>query len=222
MRFIIEIDGPVFDIVPVYHAAHCAVADELGWSHLDLDRFQRALRNDGANANVLPAAKPAKLAAYAARFPELLETDVSVASHQAQAGIENDLQRLVDYGSCIGLTLGFNLEARLRLLSRSGLTPRFSEVHKLNLDPRRRGGELKLLANGDQRTVVVAASDDLVRAAGGADQFVVGVVQGACSKSRLFQAGAAVVYRNFQDFADSATSGAADMIEVGLLPPSLG
>ena len=72
------------------------------------------------------------------------------------------------------------------------------------------------------RGVVVAAGDDVVRGAGGADLFVVGVVQGACSKARLFQAGAAIVYRNFEDFADSAASGATDMIEAGLLPASLG
>ena len=138
MRFIIEIDGPVFDIMPVYHAAHCAVADELGWSPLDLDRFRRALRKDGANANMLPGAKPAKLAAYAKRFAEVLETDASIESHQAQTGIEDDLRNLADYGSCLALTLGSNLDARSRLFSQSGLTTRFTEIQQLNPDPRRR------------------------------------------------------------------------------------
>jgi len=151
VRFIIELDGLVLDIVPSSHATHCAVAGELGWSSLDPATFRRITRKDGRRANILPGAKPNKVEAYHARYEERIETDAAVAAHPPQPDIETALAALGRYGVCSGITLGTNLAARRRWIEKHGLGIHIAEVQALDADPRRRPGALQVLAEGDKR-----------------------------------------------------------------------
>lgn len=87
-------------------------------------------------------------------------------------------------------------------------------------DPRRRPAELRVLAAGERRVVVAAASDALIRAAREAGFFALGISNGPCSTARLQQAGADVVYKSLEELADSIETGGADLIRAGLPPIS--
>jgi phosphoglycolate phosphatase-like HAD superfamily hydrolase len=218
VRFIIELDGLVLDIVPSSYAVHRSVAEELGWSSLEPATFRRITRKDGRRANILPGAKPGKVEAYYARYAEQIETDAAIMAHPPQPDIETVLAALGRYGACSGITLGANLVARRGWVEQHGLGTHMVEVQVLDTDPRRRPGALKVLAEGDKRAIVIASGEGVLRAAGGAELFAVGMDTGLVSKKRLFQAGAAVVYGGFSDLIDSLQVGFPDLVQAGLLP----
>jgi phosphoglycolate phosphatase-like HAD superfamily hydrolase len=220
VRLILEFDGPVFDVAPLYYDLHCAIAAELGWSQLDRNTYWRITRKHGRNANVLPGARPVKLEAYHTRFTERLETDGSLLAYEPHADIKRALTVFQSHGVCHLITVGSNPQARTRVLGRYELSGLFSEVVGLDAEPRRRPGELRALADGDPRTLVAAASGAIIRAAGAADLLAVGIACGAYGESRLYQAGAALIYRSLHDLAQSLISGAEDLIRAGLLPLS--
>ncbi len=221
MRFLIEFDGPIVDIAPVYHQVHREVAAEVGWSSLDQSTYWRTIRTQGLGADVLPGAKPAKLSQYLSRFASRVEQHDVVEQCLPQQGADASLAAIKRHGSGSFITLGSNIDARRQVLERCGLLSYLSSAASLNADPRRRGGELRALAGDDRRTVVAAANDALIRAAGEADLFAVGMTCGASGARRLFQAGAALVFRDLDQLVESLKTGAADMIEAGLLPPPL-
>lgn len=221
MRFIIELDGLVLDLVPTSHARHCAVAGELGWSSLDLATFRRITRKDGQRANILPGAKANKVAAYHSRYAEQIETDAAVAAHPPQPDMEAVLAALGRHGVCSGITLGANLSARRRWVEQQGFGTKLVEIQALDADPRRRPGALKILAEGDKRAIVIASGEGVLRAAGSAELFALGIDTGLVSKKRLFQAGAAVVYSGFCDLIDSLQKGCPDLVQAGLLPKTM-
>lgn len=222
MRFIIEFDGVVFDVAEAWYAAHAAATQAVGWSRLDQATFWRLTRTRGREADVLPAARPAKLNEYRAKFDDALDTDEVLAKSVPQDGIGETLSALVRQGSLTQVSLGSNLPARRGLLERNGLARFLTPFERLDADPRRRPAELRALAAGDPRTMVVAASDALIRSAGSADLFSVGVSSGACNATRLHQAGAGLVYRDLSELADSLAAGGHDLVRAGLLPRSLG
>lgn len=219
MRFIIEFDGPVMDVRPVYYREHCEVTAELGWSYLDESAFWRTTRTKGEDPSLLPGARPVKLKHYLARFSERLEDDDVVSQYKPHHGVDGVLERLAREGPCCLITLGANLRARQHVLDEADLARFFAKAEKLDPDPRRRPGELKALAAGDPRTVVVASTDSLVRAAGLADLFTVAVTSGCCAARRLHQAGADVVYSHLGALSESLATGSRDLIRAGLLPP---
>ena len=221
MRLIIEFDGPVFDPSSVYYAAHQAAAAEVGWSQLDQATFWRLLRTKGRQADLLPGAKPVKIAEYEKRFDDHLESDALVASYQPQSDIRDTLLQLAHAGSCCLITLGSNVAGRRTVLEKHGLAGRFARFDGLEADPRRRPAELRQLCEADPRTLVVAASDALIRSAGEAGVVSVGIAAGPCSMARLHQAGASVVYKALSELSASICDGAADLVQAGLLPRSL-
>jgi phosphoglycolate phosphatase-like HAD superfamily hydrolase len=218
VRFLIELEGPLVDVAAAYQQAHRDVAAGLGWSTLDAGTFWRRLRKEGPTANFLPGAKPLKLARYSQEFAAQIETDETVDRFAARPGLAEELPRLERFGPCRWITVGANLSARQRIMEGAGLADRFAGQAGLNADPRRRAGELIALAADDPRTLVVAGSDAVVRAARSAELVVVGIDNGPCPASRLFAAGAALVYGSLGELADSLASGAADLIKAGLLP----
>ena len=218
VRFIIEFDGVIFDLRAVYYEAHRTIAAEVGWSRLDEPTFWRLTRTKGRDADLLPGAAPVKLKQYFARFTEKLEDDDMIARYTPQPDVDGVLDDLAQRGTCCATTLGGNLAARHRALDQANLTRFFTAVEKLDPDPRRRPAELKVLAAGDPRTVVVASTDYLIRAAGQADLFTVGVSSGFCAARRLHQAGADIVYPNMDALAESLALGGQDLIRAGLLP----
>jgi len=221
VRFIIEFDGPVFDSASVYYAAHQAAAAEVGWSQLDRDTFWRLLRTRGRQADLLPGAKPVKIAEYEKCFDAHLESDALLASYQPQQDIRQTLAQLTRWGSCFLITLGSNPAERRTALEKHGLPGYFSRFDRLEADPRRRPAQLRQLCEADPRSLVVAASDALIRSAGEAGTLGVGIAAGPCSVARLHQAGASVVYKALHELSASIRDGAADLVQAGLLPRSL-
>jgi phosphoglycolate phosphatase-like HAD superfamily hydrolase len=222
VRFIIEFDGVVFDVAEAWYATHAAATQAVGWSRLDQATLWRLIRTKGREADVLSGAKPVKFNEYWAKFDEQLETDDVLAKSVPQEGIGETLSTLARHGSMMLLTLGGNQIARRELLERNGLVRFFSQLVRLNADPRRRPAELRALTAGDPRTIVVAASDALIRSAGSAELISVGVSSGACNATRLHQAGAGLVYKDLSELADSLVAGGYDLVRAGLLPRSLG
>ncbi len=222
MRFILEFDGVLADVMPGYFTAHRAAAQVVGWSRLDEPTFRRLTRTKGVEADILPGAKAAKLTAYHAEFERLVEADDAVAGLEPQADTADFLRQLGRFGSLLLVTVRSNIDARQRWLAHrdwSGAPPRFE---KLDDNPRRRPVELKVLAEKDDRTVVVASSDILVRSADAADLFVIGVSCGECSIKRLTQAGARMVYKTPDQLTTSLQTGAADLVRAGMMPLTVG
>ncbi len=221
VRIIIEFDGPVFDPAPVYYAAHQAAATDVGWSRLDQATFRRLMRTKGRQADFLPGAKPAKIAAYDRRFAEHIESDAFIAAYGPQPEVRETLAQLARIASCSLMTAGSNLKGRGVALEKHGLAGLAERFEGVESDPRRRPAQLRRLGEGDPRTLVAAATDSLIRSAVEAELFAVGIASGGCSVARLHQAGASLVYKALHELAESFRNGAADLIGAGLLPPSL-
>ncbi len=226
MRFVVQLDGVVLDPAEAFYEAHRQAAGEVGWSTLDQRTFWRMTRKQGSEANFLRGAKPPKLAAYNARFSEALETDEVITRLRPHDGVQALLADLAARGPVVGVTLGSNLERRRAILDGSKLAGAFTDqqagsarVHSLDPDPRRRPGQIRVLADGDVRAMVVAASEVIVRSASSAEMFTVGIASGDCSDERLHQAGASIVYRTLAELVDSLQTGGQDLIRAGLLPP---
>lgn len=222
MRFIIELDGILTDLAPGWHRAHTEAAAAVGWSKLDRTTFWRIMRTKGFEGDFLPGAKPIKCKDYLARFDAVRETDEIVAAFAPRLDAVDALRSLSREGQCIGVTLGANLTTRRRSLVRAELDLLLTEVQPLHADPRRRPVELKALAGGDARTVVVGAGDALIRSADAAELFCIGVASGPCTSARLYQAGARTVYPTLAEFIEAARSGAPDLVKAGLPPEPLG
>ena len=221
MRFVIELDGVLFDLKPGWHRAHVEAATAVGWSKLDQATFWQRMRTKGPQADFLPGAKPLKFKDYLSRFQDLIESDPIVGACPIRERTGEHLRSLHREGPCIGIALGQNLDARRSALECAGVRGLFMEIHGLNADPRRRPTELKALAQGDPRIVVVAASEEVVRSADPAGLFAVGVAQGACTPARLHQAGARLVLPALGDLVEAARAGARRLIAAGLPPESL-
>ena len=221
MTFIIEFEGVIIDLRPVYYRLHQRIAEEVGWSCLDERTFWRLTRTKGRDANVLPEARPSKLKDYRARFNEGLDGDSTIDQYALHNGTLEALNTLAKRGPCGLITGGINLPARRRVVERTGLTRYFTLMQTLDPNPRGRPDQLQALAADDQRAVVVASTDSVIRAADQAGLFTAGVASGSNAGSRLHQAGAHVVYPDIHGLVESLSCGAGDMIRAGLLPPPL-
>ena len=221
MRFLLEFDGPVFDVAAAQHAAHRESAAAVGWSSLDAATFRRVTRSKGREADVLPGARDGKVGEYHRRFEELVESDACITRLEPHSGVDELLVKLARSGLCHFVTLGSNRSARATLLQRHGLSRFAGGIEALNADPRRRPAELRVLSGNDERTLVVAGGDTLARSASLAELFVVGITNGPCSADRLHRAGAAVVYKTLDDLLESLGSGAADLVRAGWHPAPL-
>lgn len=222
MRFLLEFDGPVFDPAGVWYAGHQASAAAVGWSRLDQATFWRLTRTKGITSELLPGARENQLAEYLAQFTQQIEADATLGAGTFQEDASTNLPTLARFGPCVLITLGRNVEARTRLLDGARLRRYFERVDCIETDPRRRSAQFTALSAGDRRTIVVAGTDSIIRAANDAGLFTVGIARGTCSVNRLHQAGAGVVYKSLNELADSLKSGAGDLIRAGLLPAPLG
>lgn len=222
MNLILEIDGPVLHVAPVWYRVHCEVAAAVGWSALDQATFWRLTRKRGREADLLRGARPLKLKEYYARFDERLEADEVLPDHEPHDRIDRVLASLSAKGSVCLVTLGSNVQARRAVLERYDLMRFANRIERLDADPRKRPNELRTLAAGDTRSLVAAASDSLVRAAVEAGIVAVGVSRGPCSPDRLHRAGADVVYQDLERLRAAIVEGSEDLTRAGLLPPALG
>ena len=222
MRLLIEFDGLVIDLAPVWYDVHKAVTVALGWSSLDQGTYWRLTRKQGRDADVLPGARSGKVEDYHRRFDEQVESDDVLARATLHEDVRDTIMALRKHADLVMITTGSNLAARQAVLDRNQLGPLFEQAVKLDPDPRRRPAEMRVLAGGDPRTIVAATTETVLRAAGASDLFALGVSSGACLPARLHQAGAAVVFRDLSDLTDTLATGAPDLVRAGLLPAPLG
>jgi len=220
MRFIIELDGPIFDIAAAHYTAYHEVAGELGWSRLDQTTYWRLVRTKGREADLLPGARPIKVEHYYQAFPSSFESDGNLSKLTPQDDVRTVLAGIAKHGTLAGVTLGTNVKTREMLLDRADLAPLFTDVVALASNPASRATELRSLSGGDPRAVVVAATDELVRSAETSELFCVAISGGTCSKPRLHRASPGVVFTSLAGLLDALETGAAELIDAGLLPAS--
>lgn len=218
MQTILELDGLVFEIGEPLYRAHAAAAGELGWSKLDPGTFRRLLRTKGAAADFLRGAPHKKAEAYAERFAELARSGEILGSAPVREGISHALRRFRREGAVIGVTAGAALESWRASLETARLGAGFSELLPLAADPRRRSVELKALAGGDRRTLVVAATEVLCRSADAAGCVCVGIPLADATGPRLQRAGADLVVGGLDELAEMAGRGAPELVRAGLPP----
>ncbi len=218
MRLIIEFDGIVGAVLPAHYALHKRIAKDVGWSHVDEPTFRRLIRKEGPNAAVLRSAPTTKQAEYRRLFDAAFEDTESIDSFTIRPDFLKHFPSLAGAGSCCLTTMGTNLTARRDWLKRSQPKMTSMVFEAINEDPRKRPAELKFLADREPRAVVVATNDSLVRAAGSAELFSVGLPLGTCSAARLHQAGADIVFKDLDEFTDSLQAGAPRLVQAGLMP----
>lgn len=222
VRLIVDCEALFSNVLDLYYQVHIDTAQELGWSTLDRHAFRRTFRAKGRNGDFLPGARDAKRKRYDARFDERIEADELIQQYEPHEDVTSLLAALAAHGTCLLVTLGGNVDTRRNVIARAGLDRWLERMESLNRDPRRRAGELTMLAAGDPRTLVVSCSDALIRAAGQATLFTVGISTGTCTADRLHQAGSDVVVLDLAELVASLEAGATDLIRAGLLPPPLG
>ncbi len=221
MVFLIECEGVLFDIAPAWYRAFHDAATAAGWSRLDQPTFWRLLRKDGLEADLLPGARPAKVEEFRKHFAERLESEEVLALYDPRPDACAALAKLSRHGRHTAVSLGANVAPRRTLIARAGLDRAIPRLEALSPDPRRRPAELRTLATGERRAIVVASTDSLIRSAGAAEMFTVGIADGACLAARLHRAGASIVFPSLEELAASLQKGAVDLIRAGLPPASL-
>jgi len=222
MILLIEFEGPIAYVNDAYYGAYVEAATQIGWSKLDQSTFWRLTRTKGAEADVLPRAPDPKVKDYRQRFGLLLEQPAILQRFLPVGEVVATLSKLGRHGPLNVITLGGNAIERMSLLRSWTLSSLLPDVHPLSPDPRQRPGELKALAKGDRRAIVAACSDALIRSADDAELFTVGLTCGACGAERLHRAGPRIVFKDLSELAASLTTGGADLIRAGLLPPPSG
>lgn len=222
MILLIELEGVILDVKDAYYHAHGIAATEVGWSKLDSSLFWRLYRKDPTGAKLLPGAKPNKIESYQKVFQTILESPEIISRMKVHDEMVDTLASLSAQGQLVAVTLGNDVNSRQQVLNEARVDNLFTQVIPLNNDPRRRPGELKMLAGGDPRTLVVATSGALLRASGSAEYLAIGVSCGPTMAPLLHQAGADLVYAALSQLVDSLGTGAADLIRAGFLPADLG
>lgn len=221
MVILIECEGVLFDIATAWYRAFHEAATQAGWSRMDQPTFWRLLRKDGPEADLLPGARPAKVEEFRKRFAERLESAEVLALYEPRVAVRDALVPLMRLGRCVAVSLGANVAARRGLLDRAGFDRTIPRLEAISPDPRRRPAELRVLAGSERRVIVVASTDSLIRSAGTAELFTVGIAQGTCLAARLHRAGAGIVLSGLEELVASLQQGAADLIQAGLPPASL-
>ncbi len=221
MKLIIECDGALLDVQPIYWSAYSKAVGEIGLARTDEETFWSAVRAEAPTGKVLRGAKLGQIHDYEARFNELIDSDDAAAGCRARVGVGGVLERLNKHGACVMITASANRESRQKALDVGGLSVHFTQMCKLFSQESRRADQLRELTGGDRRVVVAASTIPVVRAASSAELLVVGVSNGPCTARRLTQAGAQWTCSDLEDLADELESGAQNLRGCGLLPAAL-
>jgi phosphoglycolate phosphatase-like HAD superfamily hydrolase len=219
MKIIIELDGPIIDVEPVYWAAYSQVVSELGLARKDRAQYWPLVRRGAGIGELVSGALPRHLEHYRQKFPLVLESDEALTEGVPQAGVKEELRALgLSHGLSL-VTLGKNAEARQRVLDAHDLSIHFSRMARLSADVFQRRDQLKQLAEDAPRVLIAAASEPLVKLANELERVVVGVAAGACAARRLTQAGAPLTFETIGALVDEIASGGHNLLKAGLLPP---
>ena len=220
IRIILELDGPIVDIEPVYWAAYSRVVAGLGLARKERATFWRALRRGGGVGDMLAGAGPRHIQRFREAFPEALEDDECLAEAVAQPGVADELRALRTGQHVLSLvTLGRNAKARQARLDEHDLSVHFTRMTRLSEDRFQRLAQLKELTEDHPRVLVAASCESLVKLANEADLVVVGISNGPCTARRLGQAGARLTFTNLAHLGGEIATGGGNLIAAGLPPP---
>ncbi len=219
MRFIIEMTGPVVDPAPRYWAAYTQVAREMSLPRIDRADFWRLVRRGDPHGRWVPGAKPAQAREFQQRFDAAIEADEVIALQTAHANVSESLTRLRRHGDCQLITNGANRMARQLVLDKLDLSVHFSIMRGLPDDQAGRVRTLKEMAEGEDRVLVVAASEEVTRAGIQGGLIVAGISAGAAVSARLARVGASPIFNALSELADEVESGGERLVQAGLLPP---
>ncbi len=219
-RLILEMDGPLFEGEPGYWKSYSDAASALGLPRTDRARFWRLIRSAKPADQWVAGAKPKQIAALKQQFIAGLEHDASLSISVIQPDASEAMRRLAKLANCVLVTRGSNRGARQRLLDAAGLSVHFLEMHGLSAEGGRRVERLKQINAESDVVLVAAASVELVHSASEISLPAVGVSNGACTASRLTQAGAVVVYSDLRELVDELESGGRNLAEAGVRWPA--
>ena len=220
ISIILELDGPIIDVEPVYWAAYSRVVAELGLARKERATFWHALRRGGGVGDMLAGAKPRHIRRFREALPEALEEDECLAEGVAQPGAADELRALRAGRHVLSLvTLGQNAKARQARLDEHDLSVHFTRMTRLSKDRFQRLAQLEELTENRARVLAAAASESLVKLADEAGLVVVGISNGPCTARRLSQAGARLTFGNLANLGTEIATGGGSLIAAGLPPP---
>jgi len=218
IRVIIECDGPVLDVEPVYWAAYSEAVAAVGLARIDPPRFWRLIRTGAPLEQALVGARKRQIATFQDRFDECLDSDTCLSCSRPQPDAGDALGRLARRGECVLVTVGRNRAARQKQLDEAQLSVHFREMHGLYKDPHRRKDQMHQLAGEHRRVLVAASTVPPVWAAAEAGVLCVGIHNGPATGRRLVQFGAAMSLADLTELADELDAGAPRLATHGLLP----
>lgn len=217
MKVVLEFEGAVADESDACYAAHAAAAEASGWAKLDQASFWRLMRSQGPDAVFLRGAKPLKLKEYHEAFQRLIAEPSIHRKLVFPDHIQESLRRVCHVSDCTIVTLHDDTDS-IRSMLTSQLSGTSLPLVVLSSIPGMRVGQLRDLAGDARQRVFVATSDALIRAGNSADYLTVGLSSGRCGRKRLEQAGASVILRDLEDFAECLAAGGKELLDAGLMP----
>ncbi|NOT00994.1 MAG: HAD family hydrolase [Phycisphaerales bacterium] len=217
---VIEADGVILNVEPVYWSAYGAAAGEIGRPRTDPAVFWRAIRSAAKTGTYLAGARTAQVRPFEQRLSELVESDDAWTAATVADQTNDALRKMRVSAKLVLVSVGRNRQARQKRLDAAGLSDHFFEMYGLPAERSRRVERLTALSGEWGRVLVVASTDELVRSSDAAGLFTVGVSSGACTTRRLEQAGARAVFNDIASLADELASGGHMLMAHGWLPPA--
>ncbi len=195
MKVLVDVDGPLLDVQPAYWHAYQQAVARLGLARIHPATFWRLVRSAAAESVLLRESKPRHWRAFQEAFAALLDTEECVGRMVPWP----EAARLMSVRPRLALqllTLHSNADARQQVLQRIGS---FGDpIVSLPSDPEERVRRLLELADREERSLVLAGHDRLVRAACDAGLPCVGITNGPRTAKCLTQAGASQCFGDLE------------------------
>ncbi|MBN1512577.1 MAG: HAD family hydrolase [Phycisphaerae bacterium] len=204
MKLLVDVDGPLLDVQPAYWHAYQQAVSELGLARIDPATFWRLVRSAAAEGMLLRNSKPRHWKVFQERLAALLDMDEYVARMVPQPGAA----RLTSTRPRLALqvvTLHDNASARQQILSQIGSLG--APIVSLAGPAEDRVRRLLGLADRQERSLVLAGHDRLVRAACDAGLPCVGIANGPRTAKCLTQAGASQTFPDLETLLERLRGG---------------
>ncbi len=221
MKLIIECEGPVVDVQPVYWAAYGEAIEKAGLARTDPADFWRHIRLGSPLGRVVRGVVGPRVRDIETHFNAAVVAEAAWREAVAREDLLSTLRRLQSQAECILLATSPQRECIQKTLNGAGLSDCFTTMHKLFSEPSRRADQFRAIVDGDPRVAVAAASEAVVRAAADSGVVVAGITNGSCIARRLTSAGAEVCFGDLEELADEFESGAVELRRCGLLPQAM-
>ncbi len=213
MKLLVDVDGPLLDVQPAYWHAYQQAVSELGLARIDPSTFWRLVRSAASESVLLRNSKPRHWKVFQERLAALLDADECVVRMVPQPGavrLTSARPRL----TLQLLTLHANGPARQQVLCQIGSFG--APIVSLAGPAEDRVRRLLGLAAGQERSLVVAGHDRLVRTACDAGMPCVGVANGPRTAKCLTQAGASRTFADLESLLERLRGG-ADSLDIARL-----